>query len=1277
MKSIFYPGVCLMLMALPVHSQLYWDTNGTTDGSGNAGGTWDGVANWNTDSTGGAGGTVQNWVDGNQAVFSAGTDGIGTFTVAITGTVSVSGIVVEEGSVTTSGGTLTIGGTTLQVATGSTLTLGSVYAGTGGFTKTGNGTLVLNPTSAATYTGDIIVSGGTLAVSGTVGDGSVKGNVTVATGATLRLDAGDRIVNNALITVDAGATFNRNGNGDAIGGLAGGGAITGAGTLTLDLVGGATNTFSGTITGGGINVRGENVNGTAAKQVFTGTATGLGVINVSRGNSADDNVVVEFGGAGSTAASGLNLGVSGAGSATMLISGTHTVTLGFVSGGEANGHPGTLTQSGGSLAVTGQFRFGHWPNETSTYNLSSGTLSLPGTDNTEEGSGTLALGIDGTGIFNLSGGTATIHRMQLDARTATTGVDQFNMTGGNLEVRAGGINGNTDTTTYAVNLGGGTIKALAAFAMGTPATLTGTNGATTFNSNGFTITASGILSGVGGLIKNGAGTLALTAQETYTGNTTVNAGTLQVNTGRIYSNNNWVNRQITVTGGGIIESGGWADGDTTGLGQVAFAAGNILVNGGTIRYTGATTTGNADRGFTIGASGAILEAEGTNNFTLDQGRGFGAASASAGTLTLRGTKNGVWNMNLGGTGGLRKEGTGTWTVTNSNTFTGQLQMAGGTLTLSGTGSVTGTNYIGNTTASTTSVLNVQGTANLSTAGTGGYMVFGDQANAAITINQSGGTVTNLGTVNLPGGNNVSNRWGHWGGGTTVYNLSAGTLNLKGAPLYLSWDGTANLNITGGTANIQGFNMGYGARGNASTITVGGTGRLNVGSDGIITDGTANKTINLSGGTLGAFANWSSSRPMNVTTTSVINTLDSVDGTTGRTITLTGVLSGVGGITKNGAGTLSLGGDNTFTGPLVVNNGSVLLTNRLGSTTAITVNAGASLNVGGTNYFTTGHGSAEDMSITLDGGTLTNTGGAVNRINNVTLNNGATWTLSTASSDWGTYFLGPNSSNVDAVVTAGGTSASIIGGNGNLKMSAVTTFSVSDATGNSNPDLTIDVPLENQTNAQSFAAASLSKTGNGTLKLNAANTYSGTTTVTSGVLEIGGTNGSIVTSSGLVINGGTLLVGGTASDRIGNSAPVTFGSATGNSLTLSGNVVETVGILNVQGDSVLDFAAGSGIWNFADSSGATAWTGVLKVWNWSGNLVVGGGTDQLFFGSNASSLTLDQISRIEFFSGSGTGSLGAGTLLSNGELVPVPEPSALLAGGGLLLLAFVRERRRAK
>ena len=57
---------------------------------------------------------------------------------------------------------------------------------------------------------------------------------------------------------------------------------------------------------------------------------------------------------------------------------------------------------------------------------------------------------------------------------------------------------------------------------------------------------------------------------------------------------------------------------------------------------------------------------------------------------------------------------------------------------------------------------------------------------------------------------------------------------------------------------------------------------------------------------------------------------------------------------------------------------------------------------------------------------------------------------------------------------------------------------------------------------------------------------------------------------------------------------------------------------------------------------------------------GGGTDQVYFGTDSTGLTGAQLAQVEFFSGAGTGDLGSAIILADGEIVPIPEPSTWVA-----------------
>ncbi len=573
----------------------------------------------------------------------------------------------------------------------------------------------------------------------------------------------------------------------------------------------------------------------------------------------------------------------------------------------------------------------------------------------------------------------------------------------------------------------------------TPVTLAGGSLLATVET-GRTLTLAGVVDGVGfGLAKLGPGTLLLTADHTYTGTTTHAAGLLQIGSGGTTGS---VAGPIANTATLRFDRAGSLTlaGPISGTGSVEFAGTGDITLPHPNTYSGSTTL---SAGTLVLANQNALQ---NTTLTYTQSGGAAVIAAPLSTVTLGALAGDrpfpVLNTELspialvvGGNNAsttysasssssgfsLTKNGTGTFTLAGTHTFTQNLLVNNGVLSLD-SGSALNVAAASLGTGSTARILVNGGTLTASassavTNNTGGIVVAGGVANfnGGITnpyaetlnalIHVTGGelnaTTLSLGRGNLnnsaeePPGSGQTTSGLYINGGTVnisealnigiatnssaTARIDSGTLNSAG-PITIGLNNAARwstLDVNGGTLNStheSGILLGGPSAGrsvmhvraasavvNTPRIQFGqgalagrailsqAAGALYVGAGGLAlgsTDATFIAQIRLNGGTLGATADWSSTIPVVLAGDVQLTGASSTDQP--YTIRLQGPVSGIGALTKTGAGTVILDNPaNNFFGPANIQSGRLELA---GSTTAdFTVSAGATLAPRGTLF----------------------------------------------------------------------------------------------------------------------------------------------------------------------------------------------------------------------------------------------------------------------------------------------------------------------------------------
>lgn len=1190
-----------------------------------------------------------------------------------------------------------------SISNGGASALALVKSGAGKWTLTG----------ANTYTGGTSIAEGTLALGG--GDNrlattssvsfSGTGNSTFDIGSTNQSLAGLSFATTGLTSVN---TITGSGTLTVTGGniqVGGGDSTATSNAQTIDMsslgafvysrtggsfsVGGTTNFGQSSTTGSGVISLAQTSTITAASLNVGGVSTGLsslntGTVHLGQTNTINASTIV----VGVNKTTGVidfqNLvdptlkirGTDGNGRASILVSTVDSGitdafgTLDLTSGGTVNS---TLDALVSTLTIGLNVRNGA-PGKTSTGTFTMGGGTLDATTIVIGQQNPVTAG-NSSGVSNatlsLHGGTITSATFTLaDKRASATAQainSTFNLYSGRLNASTiqrgtAGSGAGADVATINFNWVDGTISnitgsnqtvdggtALNGLTGGLNIVLNNTgnsSGTHTWNvsdSQTATLRDTVTLSGAGNLTKTGTGTLELLGANSYSGSTTISEGTVlfgQVSS--LYEGNTslWTSSNLTVQAGATA----------------AFSVGGI----------GEFETQHIDILKSLGSD--------TGGFLEGSFLGFDTTNAAGGVFSYGSS---IYDTNLRQNQlGLVKLGTGTLELTEANTYTGDTFITNGTLALNGgdnrllaSGSVTfsGTNSstfdVGDT-SQTLSALNFQTTGTTSIN----------------TITGSGGTLTVNGSNFQVGGGNATSASNSQtvtmsGLSNFVYNRSAGTFNVGGLTDFnqVSTTGNATLTlaqnnvITASSVNIGGYSTGLSSlnRGtvhlgqsntiNASTIIVGiskttgvldfdpsvvnptlkiratdGVGRASmtvsvvnsgvtdsVGTVDLTSGGTINSTLDALISTLTIGLNSRNSSAGKITTGTFIMGGGLLDATTiivGQQSAVTGTNS-----SGNAIATLSLQG-----GTIAV--GTLTLADKVAAATAQTINSTFNLYSGTLNATTIQRGTvgtgAGTNTATINfnwvDGTIGNIAGANQTVSGVSAVNGLTGGLNIALNNTGNT-SGTHTWNVSGTQTATIQDTVILSG-----------------------------------------AGSLTKTGSGTLIYSGSNSYSGSTTVAEGTLQLNATGGQSIAGN-LIVAGGTATwlqanqVNAASQISIssgvlalqGFNQTVSGVSLTGGSITSSTGVLTSTTAFDLQAGLVSGRLGGSaGIVKSTPGivtlSGANSFTGGTQVNN--GTLIA---TSASALGANNALSVASGATFAYQPTTAGTLNLGTGSLTLNG------------------------------
>jgi len=740
----------------------------------------------------------------------------------------------------------------------------------------------------------------------------------------------------------------------------------------------------------------------------------------------------------------------------------------------AVGNYAAVTRTGGPIKVYGDFQLGIANSPASdSANMTFGT---PGNGFDLTGSArTITLGSSGTMTFGkaVTNGSLTLNRLSSGSAGQFSLANAGSLTNPLSSLTLDSVQVNASGTSVNLGTGNVTLKGADATRLNINANWTVANTFTIENSAGTKTITAGSDATINGKITN----------NDSTGGFTIGAG-----------------NGLTLTIGAIGGTGttGVRFGSSELPGTVVMTgssnyAGDTRIDSSTLKMSGAGYVSSGGNLVFRGSGTATFDLNGTTQTVagLDDSLLAGSirSSAANGKLIVGGSSNSTFQGTIasGANVSLEKAGSGTLTLSGSNSYTGGTTLTAGTLALGSANAIgaSGTISFGGGTLQSSASNTTDYSARFSNAASQQYKVDtnGQNVTLASNLTSSGGSFTKLGTgaVTLSGSNTYS-------GGTTV---SAGSLVGTTASLQGAITNNAAVTFDQSTSGTY-----SGAMAGSGALTKLGAGAVTLSGSNTYSGGTTVSAGSLVGTTAslqGAITN---------------NAAVTFDQATGGTYS--GAMSGSGLVTKLGTGAVTLSGANTYSGGTTVSEGSLV-----GTTSslqgAITNNAAVTFNQSTDGTYSgamAGSGALAKLgtgALTLSGSN-TYTGGTTLTAGTLGVGNASALGSGNLAVNGGTLDLKGNSITV---ATLSGSSGGII--------TSSTTGAVT-LTGSSASDATYGGAIQNGTGTVAFV-----KRGAGTLTLSGTSTYSGATTVSAGTLLV---NGSLTNSAVTVGNGGTLGGSGT-------------------------------------------------------------------------------------------------------------------------------------------------------